>query len=227
MQPYYLLNCTSFNLDLSEYESHTQLSIQNVQDRVANTKILKRIPQLLTNFTKYKLICELPQSVRGRAYGNENIFEGFILIKEESLYYNENNRLAILSCPKEVFKKFINDFKAAHNYSYFKFDKVNVDFAYIVSNQNSLGVEGVWFGDTGDINVEHMYLLGTRIENSERYEELLRSGAKIKNLTILYKFKDTNHKIMITKDGGIITYHHLDESDVLELILDVHSNLFT
>jgi len=224
MKPYYLLKCAKFDSNIAKYGTPAQLNMSGILDRIAYTKIEKK--QSLKNFFKYKLTCELPQDIRGRAYGHEDIFEGFILIKEESLYYNSPNKLAILSCKKEVFKKFINDFNCSDAYKYFEFKKFDVDFRYILKNQNSLGIEGVWFGDTGDINVEHMYLLGYEIQASEKYEELLRSGAKIKNITIIYKFKDTNHKIMITKDGGVIIYRHLDENDALDLILDVHLNLF-
>lgn len=225
MRPYYILQCDLFDTNREAFYTPSQGNLGNISNRKANSLLRKRDGQVIDNFLKYDLTCEIPQIHKGRAYGVDEIFESFILIEEELFYYNEPCRISIFSCSKEIFNRFIHDFSDPECFSYIKFNKLNVDFKKIVNNQKSSGVEGVWFGDTGDVNVEHMYLLGNRVETSDKYEDLLASGATIKNLTIIYKYNGDRQKIMITRNGGIILYRSLEETDALALVLDVYQNL--
>ena len=85
----------------------------------------------------------------------------------------------------------------------------------------------MWLGDYPDININSMYLIGHKIEDSTQYQQLINQGVTITNITILYDFNDDIEKIMITKDGGIIIYRQIDETDALLLVQDVCNKLLT
>lgn len=225
MIPFYLLDIERFDLNLKEYSTPAQLGLSGIADRAASISFKKQSKQILEGFTKYNLICEIPHNEKGRAYGSEDIFDHFVVIKEKVFYYSTNINIIILSAPKEVSGSFTRTFSNSKPSVPIKVKKIDPDFLYIINNQHSKGIEGVWLGEYPDTNIESMYILGNKIENSSQYHDFLERGAKIKNLTILYNFNNQTKKIMITKEGGIILYQPLDESDSLVLIEDIYSKL--
>lgn len=224
MIPYYLLKVDRIDESLNKISSYTQIGIDGIKDNEPSVILKKKDTQIINNFIKYDVICEIQHKHKGRAYGVEEIFERFILIHEKTLYYNANNNLIILSASKDVFSQFIKKFSLANN-AHLKITKTQVDFQYIINNQYSKGLKGVWLGDYPDININSMYLMGNKIENSTQYKQLIDKGATIKNLTILYNYNNVTEKIMITKDGGIILYRQMDENDFLPLLIDIYNKL--
>jgi hypothetical protein len=225
--PYYLLEIDKFDQACMSYSTPSQLGLNNVTDRTASVSFKMKDNQVISGFVKYDLKCEIQQNQRGRAYGRDEIFDRFILIQEKVFYYSSPCNILIVSSSKEVFGNFAKYFSQTNANSPLKIKKVTVDFPHIISNQNSLGIEGVWLGDYPDINIDSMYLIGNRIENSTQYQQLIAKGAKIKNITILYNYNNATEKIMITKEGGIIFYRQIDETDALLLAEDIYTKLLS
>ena len=225
MDPYYILKCNAFNLETNEYNTRSQLGIDTVKDNAPHTSFRKKDHQIIDGFIKYDLTCETELKKKGRAYGVDDIFQKFIIIDEDTFYYNINNELLILRSNKEVFYKFFNDMKDNKKYS---LEKINVDFDNIINNRYSLGIQGIWLGQIPDeINVTTLSMFGCNIEDSNKYNQLLKEGAKIKNLSIIYNYNGNQERIMITKYGGIILYRSMDESDALLLVEDVYINMLS
>lgn len=225
MKPYYILEINEFDYDKNEYSTNSQQGIDGIRDNTPTTSFNKRELQILKGFTKYDLTCETSLSKKGRAYGRDDIFERFILIDESAFYASQKHNILILSSRKDIFNKFYNDFKGNKS---FIFSKIEVIFKDIIKNRKSLGIQGVWLGEIPDeVNVNTLSMFGCSIEDSTRYNQLLQDGAEIKNLSLVYDYKGNQERIMITKDGGVILYKSLEESDALLLIEDVYTKLLT
>lgn len=227
MRPYYILDIQKFDKNINEYSTPSQVGIAGVKDRSASITFKKQKNQMIDSFIKYDLSWEKLLNQKGRAYGIERIFEQFILIEEKVLYYNSDKNIVILSISKEIFNSFAKNFCNEKRNSEIIFKKINVDFDRIITHQSSLGIEGVWLGNYADVNIDSLYLLGNQIENSTKYKQFRESGAEIKNLTIVYNFNHKREKIMITKEGGIILYRPLDETDMLKLMVNIYENLLS
>lgn len=223
MYPYYIFKINKFNTNRTSYCTSYQLGIDNVKDDAPKTSFKKREYQVLDGFIKYDLYCEIEKVAKGRAYGVDEIFEKFILIKENVFYMSKVNNILIIASNKQVFEKFFKDLENNNEYS---LSKVNIDFNNIVKNIKSLGVQSVWLGKIqDDVNVKTLSMFGVNLEDSTKYNQLLKSGAEIKNLSLLYNFNGKQERIMITKDGGIILYNEMNESDALLLVEDVYKNM--
>lgn len=226
MIPYYILNIEKFNMHIKEFEVPCQLTIVGVKDRPPTIRYAVKDNQILKEYIKYDLTCEIAHNQKGRAYNTERIFQGFILIKEKIFYYSKHENIIIMSAPKDVFLNFVKIFSDDKKMYPLKIKKIDVDFLYIINNQYSKGIQGVWLGDYPDTNIDSLYLIGRKIENSEQYHMLLEKGATIRNLTILYNFNGKTEKIMVTKEGGIVLYKDVAETDALTLIEDIYKKLF-
>ncbi len=226
MDPYYILKINRFSEDDENYTTAQQIGIGNFFDDAPSVSFEKsrELDIEKMHYKKYKLTTEKMISQRGRAYATLDVFESFIAITDSSFYYDYNENILILHCSKDIFNQFVAAFK---NNNDFKFEKLHIDFEDIIDNQKSTGVMGIWLGKIDDVNVSTLLLLGNNVENSDKYRQLRLSGAEINNLTIIYRFYDTQKKLMITKDGGIILYKNEDESDALMLIKDVYKNLIS
>lgn len=227
MTPYYLLEIDAFDRAINEFFTPTQMNLEKIINREPVIQISKQPQQIIDGFIKYDLTCEIPQKQKGRAYGTDDIFEYFIRIEEKTLYYCFCPEVLIVSANRTVFDKFTQKFSKNDPSMPFKFKKLEVDFSYIIENQYSQGVKGVWLGDYPDVNIHSMYLIGNKIEDSTRYQQLISQGVTITNITILYDYNNDTEKIMITKDGGIILYRQTDETDALPLVKDVYDKLLT
>lgn len=226
MVPYYLLEVEVFDENINEYSIPLQLGMEGIKDRDPLLKIVKKPQQVLKDFTKYDLTCETLRKQKGRVYGFEEIYNLFVFIEEKTFYFSHNNNIIIVCANNDVFNRFAKEFSPDNRTHPFKLRKIDVDFSYIVDNQYSKGVKGVWFGNYPDININSMCLIGNKIENSSQYQNLLSQGVTIKNITILYEYNNTTEKIMITKDGGIIIFRQIDETDALLLVEDIYNKLF-
>ena len=225
MYPYYIFKIKSFDKANICFNTNYQLGIDSVENDRPNTSFQKRAYQILEGFTKYDFSCELEQRIKGRAYGENRIFEKFILIKEDVFYLSEESDILIMSSNKKVFNKFYKDMEKVEKYS---LDKIDIDFQDIVKNIKSLGIQSVWLGRLPDeFNITTLSMYGVNIEDSTKYTQLLKSGAEIKNLSLIYEYEGNQERIMITKDGGVILYRNMDESDALLLIEDVYKNMLT
>lgn len=224
MIPYYILKSDTFDTSLSNHSTSQQSCMDAYGDCEPSVKFNKLDKQIITGYTQYSLISESISKRKGRAYGHDYPFEQFISIDENFFYYNSYNQILIFKSSRSIFSNFTRAFKKD---PLLKFEKIEVDFERVIGNANSIGVEGMWLGEIPDININALALLGSKVESSQKYKELKEQGAQISNLTIIYNFKDKQEKIMITKDGGIILYHHREETYALELVRDVYEKLFT
>lgn len=223
MFPYYILKVIDFNKGNFCFNTEYQLGINNVANDGPKTKFEKKEQQILKDFIKYDFSCEMEQNCKGRAFGEERIFEKFILIKEDVFYLSKTNNILIMASNKKTFNKFYKDMQPFKKYS---FEKIDINFNKIVKNIKSLGIQSVWLGKLpNDVNVTTLSMYGYNIEDSVKYDQLLKSGAEIKNLSLIYDYNKNQERIMITKEGGVILYRDMDESDALLLIEDVYNNL--
>lgn len=223
MYPYYIFNVKKFNTNSTHFSTSYQLGISSVENNAPKTSFKKRENQILEKFIKYDFSCEVEQIAKGRAYGEDKIFEKFILIKEDVFYLSKTNDILIMSSNKQVFNKFFKDMKDNEEYS---LSKIDINFNNIVKNIKSLGIQSVWLGEIpNDINVTTLSMYGVNLEDSAKYNQLLKSGAEIKNLSLLYDYNEKQESIMVTKEGGVILYRNMDESDALLLVEDVYKNM--
>ncbi len=224
MKPYYILKTIYFNTELDELRSNNQLGISKVMDDKPTVKITKHKRQYISDYIKYNLYSECKVNIKGRAYGNNEIFNYMIQIFENQLYYNFKNDLLYLCCPKEVFNNFC---KLLKNNEDIKFNMINVDFQKIIDNQKDLNIQAIWLDNVqNDITVNAISLIGNRLENSSKYIELLNEGCNITNISIVYKYLDKQKKIMITRDGGVVFYDNVPEAEAIEVTNDIYHNLF-
>ncbi len=227
MDAYYILKINKFDKEKKSYTIAQQMGLKNYCDDVPIVSFKEKINLKIDDYEyiKYELITESKKKQRGRAYGNHNIFNCFIAINENCFYYPINDDIIILHCSNDIFTQF---YKIFRENTEFKFDKLNVDFEYIIKNQNLIeGVEGIWLGQIDDINIRSLLLLGSKVEDSNKYIELKNAGAVISNMTIIYNYNNEQKKIMITQDGGIILYKNENETDALNLIKNTYKNLMS
>ncbi|MBS4535606.1 hypothetical protein GOQ29_08210 [Clostridium sp. D2Q-14] len=223
MKPYYILRSIKFDENIQKYSTVQQAGMDHITNDNPKTTFQKTDLQILDNFIKYDFTSEMNKNSKGRAYGTDEIFESFILIKEDKFYFSHQHELIILATNKETFNKFHEHMADSEE---FKFEKIEIDFAEIIKNKKALGIESIWVGEIPEeTHVSTVSFHGCKIEDSNRYEEIIREGAKIKNLSLIYDHNGQQEKIMITKQGGIIVYDNILESDVLDLIEDIYKNL--
>lgn len=223
MKPYYILNVLEFDKKLENYSTQQQLGLNNVKNDNPKTTFKKSKDQLLDGFIKYDFTSEINKKAKGRAYGTDEIFNSYILIKDDRFYYSSRNNLLILATNKETFNKFFEHMKDGEK---FKFEKLEMNFEEIIKNEKVLDIESIWVGEIPqETNIDILSFHGSKVEDSNRCEEIIKEGAKIKNLSLIYNHNGNQEKIMITKHGGIIAYEDIAESDALVLIEDVFKNL--
>lgn len=222
MKAYYILKTTRFDHSLSEYATLQQIPVIQVDEEpiIKFTKLEEN-----DEFIKYSLYSESFVNKKGRAYTHKDVFKFFIEVKENYFYYYKTLNIAIFSCSKETFLQFVSKFK---NNADFVFEQIDVNFDSIIENQHSLGIQGIWLGKIRDMNIKSLLMLGSQVQDSSKLQDILSAGAKITNITLIYK--DSNNKqemIMITKDGGIVIYPHLEENICLQLVKDAYFKLLT
>ena len=223
MIPYYLLLSHDFNpKNITTLSSNSQLGIDAISDNTPYSSIRKSPSKGIQGFAEYDLVTETLKRQKGRAYGNSDIFNNFILIKEDVLYYNKTNNLLILSTSKENFHHFIKRFDKNDS---FTFQTIPVDFPAIIENALNLGTDCVWLGELENTNINAVGLMGHKVQASTEYQQYINTGAVITNISFIYDYKGTQEKIMISRDGGIILYHSKPRKDALDLILDVYKKM--
>lgn len=223
MQAFYVLKAPIFN-DCNLDTQSQQLGFNLVQNNSPCISFKKVETQPIDNITKYKLNCETVVNKRGRAYYTEEIFTQFILIEDTYFYYNKDMSLLLFSCNKDTFHTYIKKYSTDAN---MKLEKVQVNFERIIRDQKQLGIKGVWLGKIPDDNINALAFLGPNVITSTQYKEIKSNGAEISNLTLIYDYLGEQKTIMITKDGGIILYHHEVETDSILLVQDIYSNLLS
>lgn len=227
MYPYYILNTNNFHSLMGGYSLPVQGTLDEVIPKDPSVSFFKKDIQNITNHIKYDLKCESKKTQKGRAYNSDVVFDYFISIDEKNAYFNVINNTFIVVSSRNVFNNFYRSFSKSNANIKNVFSKICVDFIKIIDNQNHLGLQGVWLGDYGDNNIDALYLIGNKIEDSSQYQQLIAKGATISNVTIVYNYMNTLHKIMLTRDGGVVLYNKLDPSDALPLIQDIYNTLLS
>lgn len=223
MQAFYVIKCPLFN-DTNLDTQSQQLALNSIQNNSPAISFEKMTSQPITDVIKYKLNCETLVKKRGRAYYDERIFTQFILIEDTYFYYKQALNLLLFSCNKDTFNTFVKRYSTDPN---MRLTKINVNFERIIRDQKQLGIKGVWLGKIPDDNLNALAFLGDNVVTSEQYKSIRSNGAQISNLTLIYDYLDEQKTIMITKDGGIILYHHEQETNAIELVQDIYINLLS
>ncbi|KIL06620.1 hypothetical protein FDF26_12725 [Clostridium botulinum] len=221
MQAFYVIKSPLFN-DTDLNTQTQQLAFPKVKNNSPCIYFSKNDMQPIKNITKYKLNCETLVNKCGRAYYTEEIFTQFILIEDTCFYYNKDLTLLLFSCNKDTFNTYVKKYSTDAN---IRLEKILVDFERIIRDQKQLGIKGAWLGKIPDDNLNALAFLGDNVVTSEQYKSIRSNGAEISNLTLIYDYTGEQKTIMITKDGGIILYHHEDETDAINLVQDIYMNL--
>lgn len=221
MQAFYVIKAPVFN-DTNLDSQSQQIAFNNVKDTSPGISFKKDSNQPINDILRYKLNCETLVKKRGRAYYDERIFEQFILIEDTHFYYDKKLSLLLFSCNKDIFNTYIKRYSTDPN---IRLTKIDIDFERIIRNQKQLGIKGIWLGKIPDENLSALAFLGPDVITSTQYQNIKSNGAQISNLTLIYDYKDEQKTIMITKDGGIILYHHEEETDAISLVKDIYTNL--
>lgn len=223
MVPYYLLKSADFNpKKIKILNSEAQTGIENILDDAPLSAIEKSSSQCIKNFICYNLKTEILKRQKGRAFGCNDIFENFILIKDDTMYFYKNENLLILCTSKENFIKFTKRFETNE---YFTFDTLHIDFSTIIDNAHNLGTDSVWLGNLDNAHLHSVGLMGYKVQNSDEYREHIANGASVTNISFIYNFKGQQERIMISKDGGIILYSSKLAKNALELVIDVYKKM--
>lgn len=219
MQPYYILEMSHYT-KVNTLLSEQQVALSTFDDKPKVELNLINSP-IINGYDKYTMISENIEKLSGRAYGKIEPFEEFIAINRSSVYYSYATKCMYFHSKKQLFNQFEKTFKKAVEIGY---KKVHIDFKNIIDNQNSLDIKGIWFGNLLDTNVHSLLLMGNKVDASDKYQELLSEGI-VTNITLVYKYKNDQLKIMITKDGGVIFYDKIAETDALKALDYIYSNL--
>ena len=221
--PYYLLKTSDFNVEtINHLSSSSQLGLNALSDDTPFSSIQRKDIQNISNFICYDLKTEILKRQKGRAYGNPQTFNSFILIKDDLMFYNPNHNLLILSTSKDNFYKFTKRFD---NNNVFTFNLVPINFDAIINDVLNLGTDGVWLGNLENTNINAIGLIGHKIQDSNEYQKYIETGAEITNISFVYNFNGKQEKIMISRDGGIILYQSKPTTDALELVIDVFTKM--
>ncbi|MBS5986462.1 hypothetical protein [Clostridium sp.] len=221
MEPYYILKTKTYTT-VPRLSSAQQLALGERDDQpIVELKLITE--PLIEGYDKYKMTSENIEKITGRAYGRNDEFEQFISIRYSDVYYSTNTSCLYFHSKKSLFNQFEKTFNKSVELTY---NKVNIDFKNIIDNQNALDIKGIWFGNLLDTNVKSLLLMGNKVEESSKYQDLLTEGT-VTNITLIYNYNGKNLKIMITKDGGIIFYDKINETDALTALDYIYMNLIT
>lgn len=221
MEPYYILKTKTYTT-VPILSSAQQLALGERDDQpIVELKLITE--PLIEGYDKYKMTSENIEKITGRAYGRHDEFEQFISIRYSDVYYSTNTYCLYFHSKKSLFNQFEKTFNKSVELTY---NKVNIDFKNIIDNQNALDIKGIWFGNLLDTNVKSLLLMGNKVEESSKYQDLLTEGT-VTNITLIYNYNGKNLKIMITKDGGIIFYDKINETDALTALDYIYMNLIT
>lgn len=224
MIPYYLLKSEDFNTrKITSLTSTSQAGLDTILDDSPFSSITKnKSIENLRGYNSYDLKTEILKRQKGRAYGNPDIFQNFILIKDDLLFYNKKNNLLILSTSKDNFLQFVKRFEKNNSFTY---NTIPINFTSVIDNALNLGTDSVWLGDLGNSNLNSVGLMGHKVQNSNEYQDYIDSGAKVTNLSFIYDFNGQQEKIMISKEGGVILYQSKPINDALTLVVDVYNKM--
>ena len=221
--PYYLLVSKDFNPDkIDTLSSNSQLGMNAVSDDTPYSCFSKSTAKEIDGFKKYDLVTETLKRQKGRAYGKSDVFQNFILIKEDLMFFNPENNLLILSTSKDNFHHFTRRFE---NNNSFTFETILIDFSSIINNALNLSTDGVWLGSLKNANINAVGLMGHKVQDSNEYQRYIETGAEITNISFVYDYQGQQEKIMISKDGGIILYQSKPLTNALNLVLDVYKKM--
>lgn len=223
MIPYYLLSSDNFNAKkIKQLSSTSQRGLDTVSDDAPISSITKNTETNFQGYTCYNLVTETEKHQKGRAYGKDEFFESFILVKNDYMFHNKTNKLLILSTSKSNFNLFNRRFK---NNTTFKFNTVNVDFPSLIHNVLNMSTDGVWLGNLDNVNLNSIGLIGREVQDSSEFQKLIECGANITNISLIFNNNGIQEKIMITKDGGIILYQSKDLKDDLNLVVKIYKEM--
>ncbi|ELC8415347.1 hypothetical protein [Clostridium perfringens] len=229
MIPYYILETEHFDTTISTYSADATIQITHeFKDSPPQIFYEKSYDNSFKDFLYYKLKVESIAKLEGRAYGRSEPFWEFIKITNKEMFYNENNKILILKTSKDTYNSFVSCFSKDDHDTKLKFSTKRLNFKSVIESGYSKGVQGVWFGNIKDTQLKNEALYGSTLEASERYKELLDNGATITNISLSVDYNNTNIKIMLTKECGIILYTNKcfnEEKEVLDFIIFIYQNL--
>lgn len=225
MKPYYVLKKTKFNELLLERSSNTQIDIIDEKYKDPFSSFNRNSMGDLESYVRYDFKTEKKKNQLCRRVGDPEPYEEFIEIFQNCFYLPKlYHDIIIIDAPRQVYQSLLHDFKRDEE---FQFEKIAVDFDYIITENSNLGVQAIWLGGLKDANLNTVQLYGNNVNHSLDYQQYLLNGAEIKNLTIFYEYKESQYKIMITRDGGVILFKAPpSDMDALDLICDVNLKLF-
>lgn len=229
MIPYYILELNNFDKSISNYTSNPISQIVcGFIDAPPETTYEKDLTNSYENFITYKLKIESLSRISGRAYGKIEPFDEFIKITSNTMFLNINNNILLLNTSKDEFNIFVSNFSKDIHSSKISFNKKELNFKNIIESSYSNGVQSIWFHEINDTRLRNEALYGNKLEASDRYKELIDSGAKISNMTISIPYNGSNKKIMLTKECGIILFTEKDfatKKEALDFIIYIYINI--
>ena len=221
--PYYLLRSSDFSPEkINKLSSGSQVGLERIQDDAPYSLIQKKGLQNIIDFVEYDLVTETLKKEKGRAYGKPDIFQDFILIKEDLLFFNKENKILILSTSKDNFLKFVKRFE---DNTSFNFERIPINFKTIINDVLNLGTSGVWLGGLDSINLRAVGLMGNKIQDSNEYQMYIDSGAAVTNISFIYDFNGKQEKIMISSEGGVNLYKPKPINEAIDLVIDVYKKM--
>ncbi|MHB1679959.1 MAG: hypothetical protein ACYCTB_05550 [bacterium] len=231
LKAYYITICEKFNLlEGQEIKEPIQQELYEKID-VNPTTIIKNIGNYQDDLQMIKVVHQMKIKQSGFIFLNkeENFekieFKEFLHTAIFHCYYiNINNKnIFLLQASKHIKKDFIKKIKHPYFAGYLSLIEKNIDFHKLPKSYDELN--RVYFKKIRT-DISHA-TIGGNIDpnNNDIYEQFSQLG-EISAISLLYPFKNYEHKIMITLQSGIILLEKYDDiNEELELIKDIITNL--
>lgn len=219
MRSYHFLDVQKFTLfdNIPEGEvisTYQQMSIEGDDSQpTSSIKLIKR--NYYKGFDKYIIHHEKVKRKKGRAYGEDIIFNSFVETMSMNAYYNAEYELFLI----EGNKSSVNDFKKKFEKNYpdkFQLSRSNVDFPYLIKHTQN--VWGGWLNDFNDGNLKSVALYGDRVNLSEDYNRYKAAG-KLSSLNCSIVFEKTSYDFMITANKTVVIMQNRTPEEDIDLLL--------
>ncbi len=137
-------------------------------------------------------------------------------------YYDESEQIIAFQAPKKVAKGVLGHILSDPDFE-IVLEEMEVDFAEVMKLRSEY--LGAWFRSVS-ARVSAAGLSGNQIQDDSLFKDLSKV-AELSNVTIPWGYEGVEHRIMITRSGGIVLVQSYENNIGLELRLvkDVYHNL--
>lgn len=226
MRSYHFLDVKDFsiieNLEAEEeISTEQQISLSGrVDDPISSIKLIKR--DYYKGFDKLNIHHEKVKKKKGRAYGEDAVFNSFIENNDMSAYYNDDLKLLLIEGNKGSVNDFIKKFEKIFTPG-FRVERSSVDFPFLI--QQTQNVWGGWLNGFNDGNLKSVALYGDHVNLSEDYDRFKAAG-KLSSLNCSIAFAKNTYDFMITANRTVVIMQSFTQEQDIDLLLFLKPMLY-